>query len=134
MSYEKSIIGVPTQVSCFFLVLGAAPVFSPGSYSGNVDENVPTDTTVSGITLSASESGGGSVTYSIISSAGPFKLSANGTRVLTNGLAVNFEAQNSYTLTVQAESVIMEQCDDVSESVSLTRVSLVLVRGKNDTS
>ena len=26
----------------------------------------------------------------------------------------------------------MEQCDDVSESVSLTRVSLVLVRGKND--
>ena len=104
ISHEKSIIGVPTQVSCFFLVLGAAPVFSPGSYSGNVDENVPTDTTVSGITLSASESGGGSVTYSIISSAGPFKLSANGTKVLTNGLAVNFEAQNSYTLTVQAES------------------------------
>ena len=104
MSYEKSIIGVPTQVSCFFIVLGAVPVFSPGSYSGNVDENVPTDTTVSGITLSASESGGGSVTYSILSSAGPFKLSANGTKVLTNGLAVNFEAQNSYTLTVQAES------------------------------
>ena len=51
-----------------------------------------------------SESGGGSVTYSIISLAGPFKLSADGTKVLTNGLAVNFEAQNSYTLTVQAES------------------------------
>lgn len=79
-------------------------MFSPGSYSGNVDENVPADTTVNGITLSASESGGGSVTYSIISSAGPFKLSADGTKVLTNGLAVNFEAQNSYTLTVQAES------------------------------
>ena len=84
--------------------LSAAPVFSLGSYSDNVDENVPTVTTVSGITLSASESGGGSVTYSIISSVGPFKLSADGTKVLTNGLAVNFVTQNSYTLTVQAES------------------------------
>ena len=45
-----------------------------------------------------------SVTHSIISLAGPFKLSADGTKELSNGLAVNFEAQNSYTLTVQVES------------------------------
>ena len=84
--------------------LGAAPVFSLSSYSGTVDENVLVDTIVNGITLSATVSGGGDVTYSIISSAGPFKLSTNGTKVLTNGLVVNFEAQNSYILTVQAES------------------------------
>ena len=84
--------------------LGAAPVFSTSSYSGTVDENVPTDTTVSGITLSASDSDGDNITYSIISSAGPFKLSGDGLSVLTNGLVIDFESQNSYSLTVQAEA------------------------------
>ena len=84
--------------------LGAAPVFNSSSYSGTVDENVPTDTTVSGIALSASDSDGDSITISIISSAGPFKLSGDGLSVLTNGLAIDFESQNSYSLTVQAEA------------------------------
>ncbi len=79
-------------------------MFSPSSYSGTVSENVPTDTAVSGITLSATDSDGDSITYSIISSAGPFKLSGDGTSVLTNGLAIDFETQNSYSLTVQAEA------------------------------
>lgn len=79
-------------------------MFSPSSYSGTVDENVPTDTTVSGITLSASDSDGDNITYSIISSAGPFKLSGDGLNVLTNGLGIDFESQNSYSLTVQAEA------------------------------
>lgn len=89
-----------SRLSC----LGAAPVFNPSSYSGTVDENVPTDTTVSGITLSASDTDGDNITYSIISSAGPFKLSADGLSVLTNGLVIDFESQNSYSLTVQAEA------------------------------
>ena len=79
-------------------------MFSSSSYSGTVNENVPTDTTVSGITLSATDSDGDSITYSIISSAGPFKLSGAGTSVLTNGLAIDFETQDSYSLTVQAEA------------------------------
>ena len=89
-----------SRLSC----LGAAPVFNPSSYSGTVDENVPTDTTVSGITLSASDSDGDNITYSIISSAGPFKLSGDGLSVLTNGLVIDFESQSSYSLTVQAEA------------------------------
>ena len=79
-------------------------MFSSSSYSGTVNENVPTDTTVSGITLSATDSDGDSITYSIISSAGPFKLSGAGMSVLTNGLAIDFETQDSYSLTVQAEA------------------------------
>ena len=79
-------------------------MFSSSSYSGTVNENVPADTTVSGITLSATDSDGDSITYSIISSAGPFKLSGAGTSVLTNGLAIDFETQDSYSLTVQAEA------------------------------
>lgn len=79
-------------------------MFNPSSYSGTVSENVPTDTTVSGITLSATDGDGDSITYSIISSAGTFKLSGDGTSVLTNGLAIDFESQNSYSLTVQAEA------------------------------
>lgn len=62
------------------------------------------DITVSGITLSATDSDGDSITHSIISSAGPFKLSGAGTSVLTNGLAIDFETQDSYSLTVQAEA------------------------------
>ena len=77
-------------------------MFSSSSYSGTVNENVATDTTVSGITLSATDSDGDNITFSIISSAGPFKLS--GEKVLTNGLAINFESQSSYSLTVQAEA------------------------------
>lgn len=65
---------------------------------------MPTDTTVSGITLSATDSDGDNITYSIISSAGPFKLSGDGTKVLTNGLDIDYESQNSYSLTVQAEA------------------------------
>ena len=80
--------------SICFSCLTAAPVFSSSSYSGTVNENVPTDTTVSGITLSATDSDGDSITYSIISSAGPFKLSGAGTSVLTNGLAIDFETQD----------------------------------------
>ena len=91
------------HTSCFSCS-GAAPVFSSSSYSGTVDENVPTDTTVSGITLSASDSDGDNITFSIISSAGPFKLSGDGVSVLTNGLAIDFESQNAYSLTVQAEA------------------------------
>lgn len=90
--------------SICFSCLHAAPVFSSTSNSGTVNENVPTDTTVSGITLSATDSDGDSITYSIISSAGPFKLSGAGTFVLTNGLAIDFETQDSYSLTVQAEA------------------------------
>ena len=77
-------------------------MFNPSSYSGTIDENVPTDTTVSGITLSATDGDGGNITYSIISSAGPFKLSGDGLNVLSNGLVIDFESQSSYSLTVQA--------------------------------
>ena len=86
----------------YFSCLGAAPVFSPSSYSGTVNENEAADVTVSGITLSATDSDGDSITYSIISSAGPFKLNGAGTSVLTNGQAIDFESQDSYSLTVQA--------------------------------
>ena len=79
-------------------------MFNPSSYSGTVNENVAADTTVSGITLSATDSDGDNITYSIISSAGPFKLSGDGTSVLTNGLAIDYESQDSYSLTVQAEA------------------------------
>lgn len=79
-------------------------MFSPSSYNGTVNENVPTDTTVSGITLSATDSDGDSITYSITSSAGPFKLSGDGISILTNGLAIDFESKNFYSLTVQAEA------------------------------
>lgn len=79
-------------------------MFDSGPYSGAVDENVPIDTSVSGITLSASDSDGDNITISIISSAGPFKLSGDGRSVLTNGLVIDFESQSSYSLTVQAEA------------------------------
>ena len=98
--------------------LGAAPVFNSSSYNGTVDENVPTDTTVSGIALSASDSDGDSITFSIISSAGPFKLSGDGLSVLTNGLAIDFESQNSYSLTVQAEAA-GERCKAHSYPVAI---------------
>ena len=77
-------------------------MFSPTSYNGAVNENEAADVTVSGITLSATDSDGDSITYSIISSAGPFKLNGAGTSVLTNGQTIDFESQDSYSLTVQA--------------------------------
>ena len=88
----------------FHVIKGAAPAFDSASYSGSVNENVATDTTVSGITISATDSDGDSITYSIISSAGPFKLNGAGIKVLTNGQSIDYEAQNSYSLTVQAEA------------------------------
>ncbi|CAH3197870.1 unnamed protein product, partial [Porites evermanni] len=98
----------------------SAPVFSSSSYSGTVNENVPTGTTVSGVTLSATDSDGDSITYSIISSAGPFKLSGAGTSVLTNGLAIDFETQDSYSLTVQAEAA----GETANASVTITVVNV----------
>ena len=74
------------------------------------------DTTVSGITISATDSDGDNITYSIISSAGPFKLSGDGSSVLTNGLTIDYESQDSYTLTIQAEAAGEDgKSDDVIE-------------------
>ena len=84
------------------IVFGAAPVFGSITYTGTVNENSAADTTVSGITIAATDSDGDAITYSIISSSGPFKLKSDGTKVLTNGLTIDYETKTTYTLTIQA--------------------------------
>ena len=85
-----------------YTLIGAAPVFGSATYTGTVNENTAADTTVSGITISATDGDGDAITYSIISSSGPFKLKTDGTKVLTNGLTIDYETTNAYTLTIQA--------------------------------
>lgn len=88
----------------FFTSLGLAPVFVSVSYTGTINENSPSDTTVGGVSILATDADGDAISYSIISSAGPFKLKNDGTKVLTNGQSIDYETTNSYTLTIQASA------------------------------
>lgn len=85
------------------LVLSAAPIFSPNSYTFSVDETAASDTTVG--TLAATDADNDIMGYNITAgdSNSVFTIDSSG-NLKVNG-TLDYEMTNSYTLTVQVQDM-----------------------------